>query len=166
MNEFDRKILRELVQDSGQTYSEMGRAVGLSAPAVFDRVKKMKAAGTITGTTAQLDGAKVGKPLLAFVHVNSDGWGKGPNMMMLRNFPEVEEIHSVAGDACVIIKVRTQDAQALENLLHIIYKIPGVHGTRSYIALSTYLERSIQADITTHWPTDDDIGGSERENQS
>jgi len=152
LDAFDRKILGVLARDSGKTYSEIGNAVGLSGPAVYDRVKRMKAGGVITGTAAMIDGASIGKPLLAFVHVDADGWGKSQRMMRLQSFPEVEEMHSVAGDTCVILKVRSQSPQALEQFLSQLYVLPGVRGTKSFVVLSTYLERPVQPEITTEWP--------------
>lgn len=154
LDDFDRKILGALTVDATQSYAVLGRTVGLSAPAVFERVRRMRQAGVISATVARLDGAAIGKPLLAFVHVDCEGWGKGPRMTRLNAFPEVEEMHSVAGDTSVIMKVRTASAHALEALLAQIYALPGVKTTRSYIALSTYLDRPIQAGTTTTWPID------------
>ena len=93
-----------------------------------------------------------GKPFLAFIHVDAEGWGKSQRMMRLRAFPEVEEMHSVAGDTCVILKVRAENAQAMESFLSQLYVLPGVRGTKSFIALSTYLDRPIQAEIISRWP--------------
>ncbi len=154
LDEFDRKILAVMTTDATQSYAALGKAVGLSAPAVFERVRRMRQAGVISATVARLDGASIGKPLMAFVHVDCEGWGKGPRMARLSAYPEVEEMHSVAGDTSVIMKVRTANAHALEGLLAQIYALPGVKTTRSYIALNTYLERSTQAGITTQWPID------------
>jgi DNA-binding Lrp family transcriptional regulator len=95
----------------------------------------------IKATVAALDGRKLGKPILAFIHVNTTGWGKTQEMLDLAQRPDVEEIHTVTGDTCLMLKVRTQDAQGLEDLLRVIYDIPGVQGTRSYIVLSSHLER-------------------------
>ncbi len=152
LDPFDRKILSALVSDARQTYAEIGAEVGLSAPAVHDRVKRLRASGVIKSNAARLDGPAVSKPFLAFVHVNANGWGKSERMMRLRDFPEVEELHSVTGDACVIMKVRTENADAMERLLAQIYALPGVRGTKSFVALTTYLERPIQAEVTTDWP--------------
>ncbi|MBL4890835.1 MAG: Lrp/AsnC ligand binding domain-containing protein, partial [Rhizobiaceae bacterium] len=80
------------------------------------------------------------------------GWGKSQRMMKLTEFPEVEEMHSVAGDTCVILKVRTANAFAFETLLSQLYVLPGVRSTKSFVVLSTYLERPIQAELTTDWP--------------
>ncbi len=141
-----------MTADARQTYAEMGRAAGLSAPAVHERVKRLKASGALAGTTARIDGAAVGKPFLAFVHVDAEGWGKSQRMMRLNAFPEVEEMHSVAGDTCVIVKVRTASAQALEQFLSQVFVLPGVRGTKSFVVLSTYLERPVQAEVTGEWP--------------
>ena len=80
----------------------------------------------------------MGRALLAFIHVDTRGWGaKGP-LLNMEAEPDVEEIHTVAGDACLLLKVRCVDcARGLEDLLARIYAIDGVRGTRSYIALST-----------------------------
>ena len=152
LDKFDRKILSELTQDARQSYATIGQAVGLSAPAVHERVKRMRSSGVISSTSARISGEHIGKPFLAFVHVDADGWGKSQRMMQLIQYPEVEEMHSVAGDTCVILKVRTQSAQAMEHFLSLLYALPGVRGTKSYVALSTYLERPVQADITETWP--------------
>ena len=152
LDDFDRRILGEFVSDARQTYAVVGKAIGLSAPAVHDRVKRMKASGVIEGTAATINADAVGKPFLAFIHVDAEGWGKSEKMMRLRAFPEVEEMHSVAGDTCVIVKVRTENAQAMESFLSQLYVLPGVRATKSFVALSTYLDRPIQAEITISWP--------------
>ena len=144
LDDFDRKLLRLLLADATRSYAELGRAIGLSPPAVHERVRKMRRHGVIQATTVVLDGTALGRPLLSFVHVDTEGWGKTPAMMALADRPEVEEIHAVAGDTCLILKVRCAGPQALEDLLHDVYAIPGVKSTRSYIALSSRLERGPQ----------------------
>lgn len=148
----DRRLLGVLVEDATISYAELGARAGLSAPAAHERVKRMRRSGTIRGTSAIVDPKAVGKPLLAFVHVNTDGWGKTPELMAIAECPEVEEIHSVAGDTCMLLKVRTEDTRALEGLLARLYDTPGVLSTRSYVVLSTYLERPVQPDTTKKWP--------------
>jgi DNA-binding Lrp family transcriptional regulator len=152
IDDFDRKILGALTRDARLTYAEIGQAAGLSAPAVHERVKRLKASGVLKGTTTRIDGTGVGKPFLAFVHVDAEGWGKSQRMMKLGSFPEVEEMHSVAGDTCVILKVRTASAHAMEQFLSQLYVLPGVRSTRSFVVLSTYLERPVQPLVTAEWP--------------
>ncbi|MGD9886086.1 MAG: Lrp/AsnC family transcriptional regulator [Reyranella sp.] len=152
VDEFDRRILGALTAEARLTYAEIGQVAGLSPPAVHERVKRLKASGVLEGTTTRIDAAAVGKPFLAFVHVDADGWGKSQRMMKLRQFPELEEMHSVAGDTSVILKVRTASAHAMEQFLAQLYVLPGVRATRSFVVLSTYLERPVQPTVTTEWP--------------
>lgn len=149
---FDRRILAELARDATQSFAELGARVALSPPAVHERVKRMKQAGVIRDTVARIDGTAIGRPLIAFVHVEAAGWGKSERLLALAHYPEVEEMHSVAGDASMIIKVRMESPQALEHLLGQIHSIEGVKGTKSFIALSTYLDRPVQAEVTQTWP--------------
>lgn len=148
LDDMDRKILGALSRDAAQSFATLGAAVGLSAPAVHERVKRLRASGAIRGTVALLDGEKVGKPLLAFVHVDTVGWAKTRELVELCELPEIEEMHSSTGDTCLILKVRTASALALEGLLSRIYDLPGVRSTRTYVTLSTHLERPPRAEIT------------------
>ena len=108
---------------------------------MHERVKKLKKSGAITGTVARIDGTAVGRPLCAFIHMDTEGWGKSPELMEIVDDSRVEEIHAVAGDTCIILKVRCESTQALEDLLHRLYEVPGMIRTQSYIVLNTYLER-------------------------
>lgn len=149
----DRKILGVLVDDATVSYAELGDRVGLSPPAAHERVKRLRRSGAIRNTAAIIDPNAVKKPLLAFVHIDTKGWGKTPELMAVSQYPEVEEIHTVAGDTCMLLKVRTEDTRALEGLLSRLYETPGVTSTRSYVVLSTYLERPVQPGVTATWPT-------------
>ena len=95
----------------------------------------------IRATTASLDGAKIGRPLLAFTHVDTTSQAVTRQLLKLKELPEVEEIHTVTGESAMLRKVRTRDTQSLEYLLERIHAIEGFKGRRSYIALSTHLER-------------------------
>ncbi len=148
VDDADRRILGALARDAGLSYAALGAEVGLSAPAVHERVRRLRAAGVIQRTVAVLDGAACGKPLLAFVHVDTSGWGKTRALTALADLPELEEIHSVTGDSCLILKVRVASTDALEGFLAKVYDLPGVRGTKTYMSLSTYLERTPQAEIT------------------
>ena len=141
LDAIDRRLLALLADDASPSYAELGQRLNLSPPAVHERVKRLRRDGVIKGTVARLDGAKLGRPLLTFVHVNTSGWGKSQSMLALAELPEVEEIHAVTGDTCLILKVRTEDTQGLENLLARIYAVEGVLGTRSYVVLSSHAER-------------------------
>lgn len=137
----DRKILGLLAADSSQSYAELGEILHLSAPAVHDRVKRLKRDGVIKGMVARIDACKVGRTLLAFVLVNTKNVAATKRLLSLANLPEIEEVHTVAGDCGVILKVRARETEDLEELLGQVQSIEGVDGTRSYIVLSTFVER-------------------------
>ena len=144
----DRKILGALARDASVSYSDLGKDVGLSAPAVHERVKRLRASGAIKRTMAQLDGAAAGKSFLAFIHVASPGWGMTRDVVELAELPEVEEVHTITGDKALILKVRVENAPAMEGFLWRLYHKTGVHSTHTYVVLSTHLERGVQAEIT------------------
>lgn len=152
IDHMDRKILGALVADATQSYAELGRAVGLSAPAVHERVKRLRESGVIRQTSARLDGSAVGKPLLVFVHVMTQSWGYSRALAELTELPEVEEAHSVTGDASVILKVRLADSRALEHFLRQVLALRSVVSTRTFVTLSTYVDRPVQAEVTETWP--------------
>ncbi|WP_316013447.1 Lrp/AsnC family transcriptional regulator [Roseobacter sp. HKCCA0434] len=154
LDDIDRRLLAALTEDAAQSYARLAELVGLSAPSVHERVRKMRAAGVIRGTETRIDPEAIGKTLLAFVHVDTSGWGKSPALMALADLPEIEEIHSVTGDTCMLLKVRVAGSEALEGLLARIYAIDEVVSTRSYVALSTYLERPPQAGISAELKAD------------
>ncbi len=141
LDDRDRTLLGLLAEDTTRSYADLGKLLNLSAPAVHERVKRLRQDGVIKANVAVLDGAKLGRPLLTFVHIDTTSWAVTRQLLALKELPEVEEIHTVTGESAMLLKVRTRDTQALEDLLERIHSIEGFKGTRSYIALSTYLER-------------------------
>tara|TARA_R110000824_G_scaffold3384_1_gene16035 strand:- start:8001 stop:8501 length:501 start_codon:yes stop_codon:yes gene_type:complete len=142
----DRKILGALAEDASRSYAELSKIVHLSAPAVHDRVKRLKRDGVIKGTVAILDGCKLGRTLLTFLLVDTSSYSATRKLLAFADRPEVEELHTVAGDGCVFIKVRAANTESLEDFLMEIQSLEGVRSVRSYIALSTFLERGPSPD--------------------
>lgn len=141
LDEIDRTLLGLLAEDSTKSYAELGDIVHLSAPAVHDRVKRLKRDGVIKATVAKIDGCSVGRTLLTFVLVTTKNAVSTKRLLALGSMPEIEEIHTTAGDSGVILKVRPKDTESLEELLAKIQEVDGVENTRSYVVLSTYIER-------------------------
>lgn len=146
LDAIDRKILGLLAKDASLSYAELSKIVNLSAPAVHDRVKRLKRDGIIKSTVAILDGCKLGRTLLTFLVVDTSSYNATRQLLAFANRPEVEELHTVAGDGCVMVKVRADDTESLENFLMEIQSLEGVRSVRSYIALSTFLERGPSPD--------------------
>jgi DNA-binding Lrp family transcriptional regulator len=141
LDETGRKLLTLLTENATLSYADMGAILHLSPPAVHERVKQFRQDGTIKGTHVRLDPARIGRPLLAFVHVFSKKLAAVQHVSKLASLPDVEEIHSLTGDSGMLVKVRTRDTQTLEKLLTQIQSIEGIESTRTHIALSTFLER-------------------------
>lgn len=141
LDDRDRKLLTLLADDATPSYAELGKLLNLSAPAVHERVKRLKRDGLIKGIAAKLDGARIGRPLLAFVHVDTNNWTITQQVLGLAELTEVEEIHTITGKSAMLLKVRVRDTQALELLLARIHQIEGITNTTSDIALTSYLER-------------------------
>ncbi|WP_285295493.1 Lrp/AsnC family transcriptional regulator [Aureimonas altamirensis] len=141
LDRIDRRILGALAQDASRSYAELSALVNLSAPAVHDRVKRLKRDGVIKGTVAVLDGCKLGRTLLTFLVVDTSSYSATRHLLKFADRSEVEELHTVAGDGCVLIKVRAVDTEGLESFLMEIQSLEGVRSVRSYITLSTFLER-------------------------
>jgi Lrp/AsnC family leucine-responsive transcriptional regulator len=110
----DWKILRELQQDARLSYNELGRRVGLSAPAAAERVRKLEDAGIITGYNAQLDPAKLGMPLLALIQLRCAAGKCLLKTSTAEEFPEVLELHKLSGSHCSLLKVAISSMRHLE----------------------------------------------------
>ena len=144
MDDIDVTILDILLRNARETQAEIARAVGLAPSAVLERIRKLEARKIIRGYSADVDPAAVGQGTLAFVAVRS---GEGPAddsvAQQLASYPEILEVHLVAGDDCYLVKVRTKDAEQLGTMLRTrIGRIPGVRSTRTTIVLETVKETS------------------------
>lgn len=140
MEETDRKILTLLAGDGRMSFTDLGRATGLSTSAVHQRVKRLENRGLITGYAAKLDYDRVGLPLTAFISIRPiDPSQPDDSPERLRGIDEIESCWSVAGDESYILKVRVGTPIDLEELLARIRAAANV-ATRTTIVLSTPYE--------------------------
>jgi Lrp/AsnC family transcriptional regulator, leucine-responsive regulatory protein len=136
----DRKILQLLAGDGRMSFTDLGRATGLSTSAVHQRVKRLEQRGLITGYGATVNHAELGLPLTAFVSIRPiDPSQPDDCPERVRDIPEIESCWSVAGDESYMLKVRVATPAALEDLLGRIRNLANV-STRTTIVLSTYYE--------------------------
>jgi len=108
------RILAELQEDARIHFSELGRRVGLSTPAVIERVHRMEEAGLITGYRVEIDRQKVGLPVSAFIRVRVIGDAISRVIAVAREMPEVYECHHIAGEDTFLLKVCVPTSEALE----------------------------------------------------
>jgi len=141
----DRRILRILAQDGRASYQGVADEVGLSRPAIMERVKRLEESGYIRGYRVQLDRAKVGLPVTAFVAVrygSSDYVGDEPRMRDMEKHPEVLECHHVAGEDCYMLKVAAPDLESLQGVLKDLRGSSKTQmSTRTTIVLGTVFEK-------------------------
>ncbi|GAA1982742.1 Lrp/AsnC family transcriptional regulator [Catenulispora subtropica] len=142
MDHVDRLLLAQLQRDATQSYAVLGQAVGLSAGAAHERVKKLRERGVIRRTAAEVDPAAVGGGVLAFVTVDSTSW-MGESSEAFAAIPEVLEAHVIAGSASLLVKVRTATTEQLQDVLRRIYGVAGVSGTQATVVLETFFERQV-----------------------
>ncbi|MPY56426.1 Lrp/AsnC family transcriptional regulator [Streptomyces spongiae] len=145
MDDVDRALIAELQRDATQAYAVLGRAVGLSAGAAHDRVRKLRERGVIRRTTVEVDPAALGRGVLAFVMVDSSAW-MGDATASFAAIPEIQEAHVIAGTAAVLVKVRTATTEQLQDVLRRLYAIEGVSGTQATVVLETFFERPVRPD--------------------
>lgn len=142
MDDIDRDLVVLLQEDATRPYAALGQAVGLSAGAAHERVRKLRERGIIRRTTVDVDPAALGQPVLAFVMVQSSAW-MGESGTAFAAIPEIQEAHVVAGSASVLVKVRTATTAGLQQVLRRLYAIEGVCGTTAVVSLETFFERPV-----------------------
>ncbi|MGO4360179.1 Lrp/AsnC family transcriptional regulator [Terrabacter sp. 2TAF16] len=147
MEDLDRRLVGLLLTDGRMSYTDLGRATGLSTSAVHQRVRRLEERGVVTGYTAQVSPDALGLPLTALISVTPfDPSDPDDVPERLRHITEIEDCHSVAGVESYILKVRVQTPADLEDLLARIRSAASV-STRTTVVLSTPWEgRSASAE--------------------
>lgn len=142
LDSVDWRLLDELQEDGRLSFSELGRRVNLSAPAVAERIRRLEESGVITGYRAHVDATRAGYPILAFVEMRCSLGHCVLKTSTADDYPEVVELHKLSGDHCTMLKVRTASLEHLEGLFERL----GKHGElRSKVVLSTqYDDRPVQ----------------------
>lgn len=142
LDETGWRILDELQRDARLSYSEVGRRVGLSTPAVKERVRQLEEAGIITGYQAVVDPKKVGYPVGAFIRITISGDERTAQRLVatVTELPEVMECHRATGDHAFLLKV---EASSVEHLERLIDRLTGFGMTSTSIILSSPLKRSL-----------------------
>lgn len=117
LDDINRDIVDLLQEDGRMSYRELGERVGLTAPAVTERVRKLEEQGVIRGYRAVVDYEALGFPLLCIIRLNAPRGAQGVDDV-IAGVPEVIEANRVTGSESHVIRARVRDTRHLEDLLH------------------------------------------------
>ena len=145
LDEIDNLILDMLLTDSRTPLSHISQEVGISSPAIRERISKLKKAGIIKGFSTIIDYKKLGLGLTAFIGLSMDESKCCQEDVFtdLENIPRVLEAHFTNGEEDILVKVVSENTETLVDLLGQMNAIDGVNRTKTLIALKTPIERSL-----------------------
>jgi Lrp/AsnC family transcriptional regulator, leucine-responsive regulatory protein len=143
LDDLDRELLSLLIADGRTPVAQIADRIGLSRPAVADRLAKLERLGVIRGITAVIDPAALGRSVTAFITARTSGFtnaaAKRFDQLMLRE--EILEAHTVAGEDCYLLKVRTDSIGSLNALIQELSNPPLSLVTRTTIVMETHCEK-------------------------
>lgn len=140
IDDIDWKLLEELQKDARTSYAELSRRIGLTTPAIIERIRKMEDSGIITGYRAEIDTAKVGLPITAFVRMSISGVDYSHIVDAALNAREVLECHRGTGGDSFIMKVAVE---SIEHLQTVIDRLTPYGITTTSIVLSSPVKSRI-----------------------
>lgn len=117
LDEVNRRLLAELQVDARLSLAELGRRVGLSSPAVAERIERLQAAGVIAGYRAAVDPRALGLSLSAVLSVRPAPRELGKVAEVARETREVVECHRITGEDCYFMKLHVRDVEHLEEVI-------------------------------------------------
>jgi len=142
LDDTDLAILRALQANARATFTEIGRAVGLSAPSVHERVHRLEQRGVVRGYRAEVDPDLLGLGVLSLVSVlPGDAANAGAMSEVFAGIDEIEAAYTVAGEESHVLVVRTRSMAELSEVLQRLRDVAGVARTRPAVVLSVPFQR-------------------------
>ena len=139
LDQVDRDILRKLQLDGRSSASNIAGEIGMSIPAVTDRIKKLQESDIIKGFTTLVNHRKVGLDVSAFITVISESSSHYSDVVRkTNNTPEIIECFTTTGNGSHVLLALVENTHSLEKLLRTIQGWPGVMRTEAQIILSSY----------------------------
>ncbi|NVO23535.1 Lrp/AsnC family transcriptional regulator [Donghicola sp. C2-DW-16] len=138
LDQIDRKILSELQEDAAQSLDEIAKKVGSSKTPVWNRIRKLRESGVIGPQTVKLDPEALGFEACFFVLIRTSAHEKEWQEKFLkavRERPEVQEAHRLAGDIDYILKVRVQNARAYDVFYQALISEVRVHNVTALLSM-------------------------------
>jgi Lrp/AsnC family leucine-responsive transcriptional regulator len=138
LDAIDLRIVDLLLLDGRRTLADIGKTVGLSAPAVKRRLDRLEETGVIVGYFARVDHSKLGRPIEAFTELRFAGKTKVADIAgVAAELPEVEAVHTIAGDPDALVHMRVRDVADLTRVIDLLRRSGKVTGTKTLIVLGT-----------------------------
>ncbi len=142
LSENDARVLGILQEQGRRSYADLGADLGMAAPSVHERVKKLEARGVIRGYAADVDPEAVGLSVLAFTWVTqAPGTVSKDLTPELAEIREIEECHHIAGEADYLLKIRARDMEHLGDIVRRIQTTGDVFSTETDVVFTTGFER-------------------------
>lgn len=138
LDDLDRKILIQLQEDGGQSLDDIARKVGSSKTPVWNRIRKLREAGVIRRQTFLLDPEALGYEACFFVLIRTSEHDAGWQALFLKTLkdrPEVQEAHRLAGDIDYILKVRVANARAYDVFYQALISEVKVHNVTALLSM-------------------------------
>ncbi len=143
IDRIDGLLLDALQHDAQVSYNQLGELVGLSAPAVMERLRKLEAGGVIRGYHTLLDARSLGLDIAAFIGVSvRDTKQIEAVERWVADEPRILECHHVTGGYTLLLKVKVRNTGALEELINTLRALEGVTSTDTMVVFSTSVERT------------------------
>ncbi|HTW04186.1 MAG TPA: Lrp/AsnC family transcriptional regulator [Streptosporangiaceae bacterium] len=138
LDDLDLTLLRALATDARQSQRALARAVGMSPPAIADRLARLERVGAIRGYRVDVDWAALGYPVVVYLAVTAGpGMDLSQIMGAIRALPEAQDSSVVTGGFDLLVRLRVRDHGHLrELLLNTIFQIPGVQRTETFLSLA------------------------------
>ncbi len=138
LDDLDLTLLRALATDARQSQRALARAVGMSPPAIADRLARLERVGAIRGYRVDVDWAALGYPVVVYLAVTAGpGMDLSQIMGAIKSLPEAQDSSVVTGAFDLLVRLRVRDhAHLRELLLNKIFQIPGVQRTETFLSLA------------------------------
>lgn len=138
LDDVDLALLQQLALDARSSQRSLARELGMSAPAIGERIARLERAGVIRGYSVVVDWAAAGFPVVVYLAITAaQGHDLGPVMTAVSRMPEVESVDVVTGDLDLLARVRVRDYAHLRSLLlENIWQIHGVQRTETYLSIA------------------------------
>ena len=117
LDQVNRGLQAHLHADARITMSELARRVGMSPPAVSERVAKLQEAGVIRGFRVDVDAAALGLPVTAFSRIRPTAGQLSKIADLARSIPQISECHRITGEDCFMVKLHARTVEAIEEIL-------------------------------------------------